>query len=88
MDNKSKLSARYIKSYIEKNYGSLKHDPEKMRNAAASVADEWHCSPVDVFHFAIESRDIQPLFLTSYGFHTANGRAMMDDFARAYRAQH
>ena len=79
------MTATQIKTYLENEYGECKHDAYAMSEAINDVAyeleydDEW-----DLFHLLIENKPINRLMTHSYGFHTANGRGIINKIQDYY----
>ena len=77
------LTTNYIKKYITKNYGTLRHDPTRLNKACKLTAKKYSFKPIDVFHFIIENEDFNGQ-LNSYGFNTAYGRKVKSTFEYNY----
>ena len=78
------ITQKYIKEYIQTNYGPLRHCPKAMKAALNKTAREEQVSALDLFHLVIEN---EPMSGThSYGFHTAYGRHLIDTFAHYYHS--
>ena len=72
------ISQKYIKNYINENYGELRHNLKRMANACRIVAKIYGYTPKQIFHFMIEQ---EPLAGThSYGFNTSYGREIRGEF--------
>jgi len=73
------MTATQIKTYLENEYGECKHDAYALAEAINQTQqdmdyeDEW-----DLFHLLIENKPINGLMTHSYGFHTANGRGIIN----------
>ena len=73
------MTATQIKTYLENEYGECKHDAYALAEAINQTKqdmdyeDEW-----DLFHLLIENKPINRLMTHSYGFHTANGRGIIN----------
>lgn len=73
------MTATQIKTYLENEYGECKHDAYALAEAINQTQqdmdyeDEW-----DLFHLLIENKPINRLMTHSYGFHTANGRGIIN----------
>jgi len=76
------ISQKYIKDYITKNYGEVRHNLRRMANACRIVAKHYGYTPKQIFHFMIEQ---EPLAGThSYGFNTRYGREIREEFEVQY----
>lgn len=79
-----KITPNGIKKYLIENYGECRHDAEKLANACRQTAKNNKVTPLDIFHFVVESTPLAKLYTHSYGFHTSNGRALMEEFQSHY----
>lgn len=76
------ISKKYIRDYITEHYGELRHNVECMAKACRAVAKYYDFTPKQIFHFMIEQ---EPLTGThSYGFNTAYGRQIREEFEVQY----
>jgi hypothetical protein len=79
------MTATEIKTYLENEYGECKHDAYAMSEAIMDMAyeleydNEW-----DLFHLLVENKPINSLMTHSYGFHTANGREIIETIKSKY----
>ena len=79
------MTATQIKTYLENEYGECKHDAYALAEAINQTQqdmdyeDEW-----DLFHLLIENKPINRLMTHSYGFHTANGREIINNIKDKY----
>ena len=81
------MTALDVEKYICKTYGkeALKHNPHALAEAINQTqqdmdySDEWH-----LFHLLIENRPIPSLYTHSYGFHTRNGRGIIERIKSYY----
>jgi hypothetical protein len=79
------MTATQIKTYLENEYGECKHDAYALSEAINQTQqdmdyeDEW-----DLFHLLIENKPINRLMTHSYGFHTANGRGIINRIQNYY----
>ena len=79
------MTATQIKTYLENEYGECKHDAYALSEAINQTQqdmdyeDEW-----DLFHLLIENTPIKRLMTHSYGFHTANGRGIINRIQSYY----
>lgn len=77
------ISQKYIKDYITENYGEVRHNIKSMAKACKTVAKLYNCTPKQIFHFIIENQPIN-YYTHSYGFHTAYGREIFEEFEIEY----
>ena len=79
------MTATQVKTYLENEYGECKHDAYALAEAINQVQqdmdyeDEW-----DLFHLLVENKPINSLMTHSYGFHTANGRGIIERIQNYY----
>jgi len=79
------IKADKIENYIVKKYGVIKHDKYAMAYAINEVSyDMDTVDPWDIFLLVIENKPIKDLYTHSYGFHTANGRGIIERFKSYY----
>jgi hypothetical protein len=77
------LTANNIEKYLEEMYGECRHNPKAMLTACRVIAKGMQCKPKEVFHYIVEREDFTG-YLTSYGFDTATGRALREEFENEY----
>ncbi len=79
------IKADKIENYIVEKYGVIKHDKYAMADAINEVSyDMDTVDPWDIFLLVIENKPIKGLHTHSYGFHTANGRGIIERFKSYY----
>ena len=79
------MTATQIKTYLENEYGECKHDAYAMAEAINYIAEDLeHDNEWDLFHLLIENKPITRLHTHSYGFHTANGREIINNIKEKY----
>lgn len=76
------ITQKYIKEYITRNYGALRHCPKALKSAINKTAKENKVGAVDLFHLLIENEPIKGTH--SYGFHTAYGRHLIETMQDNY----
>lgn len=79
-----RLTGKQIKEYLTKNYGVVRHDCEKLKEAAITISKRYGCSSLDIFHFIVDDSPINSLYTHSYGFHTQTGRNIHREFINKY----
>ena len=79
---KNTISQKYIKDYITVNYGEVRHNLRRMAKACKIVAKIYGYTPKQIFHFMIEQTNLGGTH--SYGFNTAYGREIRDEFEVQY----
>ncbi len=79
------MTATQITGYLKDKYGECRHDAYAMAEAINQTRedmdyeDEW-----DLFHLLVENKPINSLMTHSYGFHTANGRGIIERIKSYY----
>jgi len=79
------MTASQVLNYLQKKYGECKHDPYALSEAINQTQqdmdykDEW-----DLFHLLVENKPILSLHTHSYGFHTRNGRGIIERIKSYY----
>ena len=79
------MTATQIKTYLENEYGECRHDAYALAEAINQTQqdmdyeNEW-----DLFHLLVENKPINSLMTHSYGFHTANGRGIIERIQNYY----
>ena len=79
------MTAKEIKDYLINEYGECKHDAYAMVEAIKLTREdidydnEW-----DLFLLLVENKPINSLMTHSYGFHTANGRGILERIKSYY----
>ena len=82
-----RLTTNGIKNYLITNYGEIRHDCDKLKTACQRVSKRYKCKEIEVFHFMIEQEPIPSLYTHSYGFNTALGREIIEEFTNEYYSQ-
>ena len=84
MKTKLSLTIAEAKKYITTNYGSPRHDISKLVRACRTVGTETEIDPRALFFLVIENQPIDGCYTHSYGFHTSNGRHLIDSINNLY----
>jgi len=79
------MTSKDIKNYIEIDLGcALRHDPEMLLEATQETASTFDLDEWKVLRLVLAN---EPMTGThSYGFHTAYGRAIIDNFSFIYHS--
>ena len=73
------MTATQISDYLKDTYGECRHDAYAMSKAINKVADQLeYDNEWDLFHLLVENKPIPSLHTHSYGFHTQNGRGIIE----------
>ena len=78
------LTPKAAKEYILNEYGYIKHDIKKLIKASRTTAKQYNCTPLDMFFFMIENKNINNMHLSEYGFNTRLGREVRETFKNNY----
>ena len=78
------ITGNEIYDYLMDNYGECNHDEEAMSEAINDMAEEIDADEWDLFHLLVENKPINSLMTHSYGFHTANGRNIIETIKSKY----
>ena len=70
--------------YLVLNYGEARHDMNQMEYACGELANLHGITEEEIFLFMIENKPISSMHTHSYGFNTANGRALKEQFNNYY----
>ena len=79
------MTATQITNYLVNEYGECRHDAYALAKAINQTQqdmdyeDEW-----DLFHLLVENKPINSLMTHSYGFHTRNGRSIIERIKSYY----
>ena len=66
MKSIKKLTLKFAENYIYYNYGYLKHDIKKLVKASRETAKQHNDSPLQMFLFMIENKEIKQQFKNNY----------------------
>ena len=80
------MKAKHIENYIVENYGECKQDPHKFSYALELTAKEFNLDTFKLFLLVLENQPIDEAYTHSYGFHTANGREIINTFKFFYNS--
>ena len=79
------MTSKDIQDYIEKDLGyPMRHDPEILLEATHETASTFDLDEWKVLRLVLANEPI--LGTHSYGFHTAYGRAIIDNFTFIYHS--
>ena len=78
------MTGKQIEIYLKEIYGECKHDAYAMAEAINDMAEEIDADEWDLFHLLVENKPINSLMTHSYGFHTANGREIINNIKEKY----
>ena len=73
------MTATQVTNYLVNEYGKCKHDAHAMAEAINQTREDMdYDNEWDLFHLLVENKPISSLMTHSYGFHTANGREIIN----------
>ena len=78
------MTATKITNYLVNEYGECRHDAYAISEAINDMAEEINADEWDLFHLLVENKPINSLMTHSYGFHTANGRNIIETIKSKY----
>ena len=79
------MTAEQIENYIINELGSgPRHDVYALANAINDIADEVEFDSFRIMQLLLENKPIDALHTHSYGFHTANGREIINGIKSKY----
>ena len=79
------ITGNEIEDYLIENFGQCKHDPDAMAAAINDMSEELQYEDTfRLFLLLVENKPISELYTHSYGFHTANGREIINNIKEKY----
>ena len=79
------MTGKQIENYIVKELDSEpKHNCEALAEAINYIAAEVNYNAFELMRLLLENEPIDALHTHSYGFHTANGRSLIEGMQNAY----
>ena len=79
------ITAEQIENYIVNELNSKpRHNLEAMAVAINHIADEVEYDPFALMQLLLENKPIDALHTHSYGFHTRNGRSIIEAMQNTY----
>ena len=79
------MTAEQIENYIINELGSEpRHDVYALANAINDIAEEIDFDSFRLMQLLLENKPIDALHTHSYGFHTANGREIINGIQNKY----
>ena len=72
---------RYIKYNLQM---TPRHDCDALAQAVTDMAEELEYDEAELLYLLLENRPINALHTHSYGFHTANGRNIIETIKAKY----
>ena len=79
------MTGEQIEKYIKKELGfEPRHNCMALAEAINHIADEVEYDSFALMQLLLENKPIDALHTHSYGFHTANGRSLIEGMQNAY----
>ena len=78
------ITLKYIRKHFKDNGYEPRHCFKGLKSAANRLAREKNIDPISLFHLLIENKPIKGCHTHSYGFHTANGRFLIETLQSYY----
>ena len=78
------MTATQVINYLENKYGECRHDAYAMAEAINEMSDILDHNEWDLFLLLVENKPISSLMTHNYGFHTANGRGIIERIKSYY----
>jgi len=79
------MTASEISTYLVTEYGECRHDAHALADAINQTQQDMdYDNEWDLFHLLVENTPIPSLHTHSYGFHTANGRGIIERIKSYY----
>ena len=79
------MTATQITNYLVNEYGECRHDAYALAEAINQTREDMdHDDEWDLFHLLVENKPINSLITHSYGFHTRNGRGIIERIKSYY----
>jgi hypothetical protein len=79
------MTATQITNYLVNEYGECRHDAYALAEAINQTREDMdHDDEWDLFHLLVENKPINSLMTHSYGFHTRNGRGIIERIKSYY----
>ena len=79
------MTAEQVEKYIREDLGKEpRHDCYALADAITDMAKELDHDECELMYLLLENRPINVLYTHSYGFHTANGREIINKLKDKY----
>lgn len=78
------LTIAGAKNHITSNYGTPRHNVKSLVLACRKLGKQNKIAPLDLFHLLIENVPIAGEYTHSYGFHTSQGRYLIETLKSYY----
>jgi hypothetical protein len=79
------MTGKQVEKYIMRDLGMIpRHDCYALADAITDMAKELDHDECELMYLLLENRPIGVLYTHSYGFHTANGREIINNLQHKY----
>jgi len=79
------MTGKQVEKYIMRDLGMIpRHDCYALADAITDMAKELDHDECELMYLLLENRPIDVLYTHSYGFHTANGREIINNLQHKY----
>ena len=79
------MTGEQIEKYIREDLGMTpRHDCYALADAITDMAEELDHDECELMYLLLENRPIDAIHTHSYGFHTANGRHIIETIKQKY----
>ncbi len=79
------MTGKEVEKYIMKDLGFIpRHDCEALATAITDIATEIDADEQELMELLLTNKPINSLMTHSYGFHTANGREIINSLKGKY----
>jgi hypothetical protein len=79
------MTGKQVEKYIRKDLGMTpRHNVNALASAVTDMAEELDHDECELLYLLLENRPIDAIHTHSYGFHTANGRHIIERIKEYY----
>jgi len=78
------ITLKTINKYFKDNNLEARHNLKAFKKAINTLNKEVQTDSFDLFLLIVENRSIDGMYTHSYGFHTSNGRYLINSFTSLY----
>ena len=79
------MTGKEVETYIMRDLGFIpRHDCEALATAITEIAEEIDANERELMELLLNNKPINSLMTHSYGFHTGNGRGIINSLTERY----
>lgn len=78
------ITKKYIADHFKKNDWTPRHSFDALKKSCNKLARETKLNAADLFHLLVENQPIPGAYTHSYGFHTREGRFLIETLQSYY----